>query len=124
MSVSAVSMHSPPAATNVPRSSGEIPEATQQAAPPVKKTVQAEPVQSATKASRQELEKAVEAVQKFTEPMASNLQFTIDEETGITVVKVVDTSTKEVIRQMPSEEMLQIAKALDRLQGILIKQKA
>ena len=32
--------------------------------------------------------------------------------------------TNEVIRQIPSEEMLEIAKALDRLQGLLVKQKA
>jgi len=73
---------------------------------------------------RAALEQAVTAVQKFTQPLASNLQFSIDEETGIKMVKVIDTATKEVIRQIPSEEMMEIAKALDRLQGILIQQKA
>lgn len=75
-------------------------------------------------AGRQQLEQAVEAVKKFVQPMASNLDFSIDEDTGIRVVKVIDTSTKEVIRQFPSEEILQIAQTLDRLQGLLIKQQA
>ena len=56
--------------------------------------------------------------------MANNLQFTVDEDTGIDVVKVVDTDTKEVIRQFPSEEILAIAKAIDQLQGLLVKDKA
>jgi len=74
--------------------------------------------------TREQLDNAVKAVQKFVQPLASNLQFSIDEETNIRVVKVVDIATKEVIRQIPSEEILQIAKALDRLQGLLFQQKA
>jgi len=50
--------------------------------------------------------------------------FPFDDDTGRTVVKVVDASTDEVIRQIPSEEVLAIAKALDKLQGVLIKQEA
>ena len=52
-----------------------------------------------------------------------NLQFTVDEDTGIDVVKVIDTETEEVIRQFPSEEVLAIARALDKLQGLLIRDK-
>lgn len=55
--------------------------------------------------------------------MARNLLFSIDDDSGRTIVKVVDNATKEVIRQIPSEEILSIAKALDRLKGLLIKQE-
>lgn len=74
--------------------------------------------------SRQELERAAKTVEKFVEPMTSQLQFSVDEETGTRVVKVIDRSTKEVIRQIPSEEMLQIARSLERLQGLLFRDKA
>jgi hypothetical protein len=37
---------------------------------------------------------------------------------------VVDGVTKEVIRQIPNEEVLAIARAMDRLQGLLLKGKA
>lgn len=63
-------------------------------------------------------------MQKAIQPMANNLQISIDKDTGTTVVKVVDTSTKEVIRQIPTEEALSIAKSLDKLDGMLFKQKA
>jgi flagellar protein FlaG len=72
----------------------------------------------------QELESAVQKVQNFTQNLAKELQFDIDKGSGRTVVKVVDTGTKEVIRQIPSEEMLAMAKALDQIQGLLVKQKA
>jgi len=73
---------------------------------------------------RQELERALENVRRVVEPVAHNLQFVVDEDTGRTVVKVVDGATDEVIRQIPSEEILSIAKALDKLSGLLIEQKA
>lgn len=70
-----------------------------------------------------QLKRAVDQVNKFVGPISSDLKFTVDESTGINVVKVIDLSTKDVIRQIPSEEMLSIARSLDKLQGLLIKQK-
>ena len=74
--------------------------------------------------SRTDIEDAVTKVQKVVEAQASNLLFSIDDDSGKTVVKVVDSSTKETIRQIPSEEILSIAKALDKLQGLLLRQTA
>ena len=45
-------------------------------------------------------------------------------EHGTTIVRVTDTSTGQLIRQMPSAEMIEIAKALDQFQGMLIRRKA
>lgn len=85
----------------------------------------ARPVEASTPAEKQQqLESAVKAVKEFTQPIANNLEFSLDDATGKTIVRVVDTSTKEVLRQIPSEEMLEIAQALDRLQGLLVRQKA
>lgn len=74
-------------------------------------------------ARREELDRALDDVRKAVEPVARNLLFSIDDDSGRTIVKVVDNATKEVIRQIPSEEILSIAKALDRLKGLLIKQE-
>lgn len=67
---------------------------------------------------------AIEKVQEFTNTLANELKFSIDDKSGHTVVKIVDTATDEVIRQIPSEEMLAIADALGQIQGVLLKQKA
>ena len=54
----------------------------------------------------------------------NNLQFSVDKETGKTVVRVVDAQNGETIRQIPSEEALALSKSLDKLQGLLLSQKA
>lgn len=74
--------------------------------------------------SSEQVQKAVENLRRTVAPLANDLQFSVDEGTGTTVIKVVDSSTKEVIRQIPSEEVLSLAKDLDQLQGLLLKNKA
>lgn len=72
----------------------------------------------------EKLRAAVEKIQEFVSSTASDIKFSIDEDSGRTVVRVIDRETQEVIRQIPSQEMLDLAQALDKLQGLLIKQKA
>lgn len=74
--------------------------------------------------SRAELDKAVKAVNDFVGSVNNSLNFSVDDSTGKTIVKVIDSSTKEVLKQFPSEEMLSIAKALDGIKGLLVQQKA
>lgn len=75
-------------------------------------------------ASRAQVEEAAKAVNDFLKPINNALEFQLDDDTGKTVVRVIDTATKDVIRQFPSEEMLSIAKAIDKMKGLLIHQKA
>lgn len=67
--------------------------------------------------------RAAEQINKVMKQFDNNIQFSVDENNR-TNVKVVDTQTNEVIRQLPSKEMLAIAQALDKFQGLLIKIKA
>ena len=78
----------------------------------------------AAKPTLDQVKQAVDQVQQIVRPLAQSLQFSIDEDTHNTVVKIVDTETNKVIRQIPSEEMLQMAKALDKFTGLLMKQTA
>lgn len=73
---------------------------------------------------RTALRDAVQRANETVQVLRSNLQFTVDETTGIDVVKFIDIKTKEVIRQIPSEEMLALARRLDEIKGLLIKEKA
>ena len=74
--------------------------------------------------SKQQLDDAVKAVSSIVGSVNNSLEFSVDGSSGKTVVKIVDTGTKEVIRQIPSEEMIAIAKALDGIKGLLVRQKA
>lgn len=74
--------------------------------------------------TQQQVQDAAEKANKAIEALKSNLQFTVDKSTGINVVKIVDTETKQTIRQIPSEEMLSIAHRLEEIKGLLIKNSA
>jgi len=66
---------------------------------------------------------AAEKINHQLQTVAPNLRFSVDEDTGKTVVRVVDTDTGEIIRQVPSEEVLAISRSIDRLQGLLFHQQ-
>ncbi len=70
------------------------------------------------------LSQAVERINTALQARSPELEFSVDSDSERMVVKVIDRDTKEVIRQMPSEEALEIAKALDRMQSLLIRQTA
>lgn len=91
-------------------------------ATPVETSVAAQ--QPAPVPNMRELEHAVEHINKTVKALSPSLEFSLDKDSNRTVLKIVDNQTKEVIRQVPSEEALEIAKALDKLQGLIIKQKA
>lgn len=67
----------------------------------------------------EQVTEAVDQIQQFTQTLTQNLKFSIDEDTGKMVIKIVDAQTQEVIRQMPSEEAIKIASALGKIQGLL-----
>jgi flagellar protein FlaG len=64
------------------------------------------------------------SVQNYLADLNTNLSFEVHEKTGELVVKVVDRSTKEVIRQIPPEDLLQLHDKLEELRGVLFNGKA
>lgn len=74
--------------------------------------------------SAEQLTQAVAGINQVMQKLAPGLEFSVDQESNRTIVRVVDQQTKELIRQMPSAETLEIAKALDRVQGLLISLRA
>lgn len=76
------------------------------------------------KQGSQQLDQAVEHINKTLAQSRQGVEFSVDKDTDLNVVKVIDRETKAVLRQMPNEEALAIARQIDRTQGLLIKQKA
>ena len=74
--------------------------------------------------SKDEVSDAVKKLNEAMPPSAQSLEFEIDEDSKEIVVKIIDQSTREVVRQMPSKEALEMAKAIDKMQGLLIRQTA
>jgi len=63
--------------------------------------------------SEQALDAAVKQLNSYAQSINRNLEFNVDTDSGQTVVKVIDSKTDELIRQIPNEEALNIAKQLD-----------
>jgi flagellar protein FlaG len=85
----------------------------------------ADPVQkAASPPNMQQLADAVKSINKTLQEQSQGVEFAVDGDTDRMIVKVIDHETKEVLRQIPSEEVLAIAKALDKAQGLLLQQKA
>ena len=72
----------------------------------------------------EQVEQAVKDIRKVVSAVSSDLQFSVDKDSGRTMVKVVDAKTKEVIRQIPGEEVLAIRRALDKMKGLLLRMEA
>ena len=81
-------------------------------------------VQAPTEQDKQTLEEAVVSMQDATQAMQRNLDFSIDESSGRMVVKVTDSASGDVIRQMPTEEALRLAESLDEMRSLLFKAQA
>lgn len=96
--------------------------AARQAAVPVQ-TVNAVQ-QAAQLPSMTQVNDAVKQINETLKRLSQGLEFSIDPDNQRAIVKVVDTQTQDVIRQIPTPEALEIAKALDRVQGLLIREKA
>jgi len=77
--------------------------------------------QAAMAPSNDQVKQAVQTINKSWSN-ARGLEFSVDDD--ITIVKVVDMKTKDIIRQMPSEETIAIAKSLEQAIGSLVNEKA
>ncbi|WP_449101457.1 flagellar protein FlaG [Pseudomonas veronii] len=73
---------------------------------------------------RPELENAVKNIQDFVQSTQRQLNFSIDDSTGLVVVKVIATDSGELIRQLPSEAALKLAQSLSDASSLLFDGKA
>ena len=117
MSIQAIS-------TALPQSSSEAGAIARDARASAPVPAQAKLAPATQAVSPEQLKAAVNSVQEYIKPLNNNLEFSVINDTRQVLVKVVDSETKEVIRQIPSEEMIAIARALDSIKGLFIKQNA
>ena len=73
--------------------------------------------------SKEELSSAVAHLNQYIDSAISSVEFSMDSDSGKTVVKVIDSETRKVLRQIPNAEALSLSKSLDRVEGLIIKQK-
>lgn len=72
----------------------------------------------------QKIEEAVTQINEYVQNLDRKLHFSVDEVSGKTIIRVIDSSTDELIRQIPSEKLLAVSQALEEFSGLLLEAKA
>lgn len=125
-----------PASTPAPllQSAGTLPARSERAAeaasvpsepvgakPPPTMIVTADEV---AKPSREAVVEAARHIESFVKSVGRSLDFSVDPTTGDNVLRVLNPENGEVVRQLPAEETLRIARAVDYMQSVLVNQRA
>ncbi|EKT4485875.1 flagellar protein FlaG [Shewanella algae] len=72
----------------------------------------------------EQLQQVAEELSNTMSMMRKGLAFKVDETSGTHVVSVMDVDSGDVIRQIPSEEALELAAKLSEVAGLLMKTEA
>lgn len=68
----------------------------------------------------EKVERAVRQINDYLQVVQRNLQFSVDQDTKQVVIKVIDAATGEVVRQIPPEAVLEMARAMMKDDGGLL----
>jgi flagellar protein FlaG len=75
------------------------------------------------KVSKEELEQAINQMNDFLKPTYTSVQFKLHDKTHSYYAVLVDCATSEVIKEIPSEKMLDMYAAMEDFIGILFDKK-
>ncbi len=75
----------------------------------------------ARKLEGEELDGTVSDLNVLAQQMHRELRFAVDEDSGEVVVKVIDSETDEVLRQIPPEEVLKLRERLIDAAGVIFR---
>lgn len=110
-----------------PAVDSSVTSAPQQAIQNQQSTVQKPAGPSPAELSEQNVEalhKTVDAINDFMSQFQRTLNFSVDQEGGQTIIKVIDKSNDELVRQIPSEDFIEISKHIEQMNNLLFSEKA
>ena len=130
--VAALNSASQPLGAGVMQTAGSVPERVAQpvrsdaevVAKAASTEIKPSAVNEVTQPTREVVAKAAEQIQNFVQSMGRNLSFSIDSTTGYHIVRVTNPETGDVVRQLPTEELIRIAQSFEQLNAALVHQKA
>jgi len=78
------------------------------------------PAKESSQTSNEQLEKVTEELNQRAQSLQRDLHFSVDEDTGDTVIRVVDSASQKTIRTIPSDEFLSLSEQLNQSVGLLL----
>lgn len=112
----------PPVATGAPKVN--IPSDAEVVSKVISTEIKPSNVSEMAQSTRAVIEKAAQELESFVHSMGRSINISVDGNTGYHVVTVTNPETGEVIRQMPSPELLKIAQSLPKYDGLFLNRKA
>ena len=82
------------------------------------------PLKDVTKPSREAVESAAKQIQHFVSSMQRQVSISKDDVTGYIKVQIINPDSGEVIRTLPSDELIRIAHSFEQLGNVMVHQKA
>jgi len=76
-----------------------------------------------TKMTREKTEELVDSLNKFLSPIQTSLKFELHDKLNEYYVTIVDSETKEVVKEIPPKKMLDIYAALAEQLGLIVDKK-
>ncbi len=73
---------------------------------------------------KEQVEQAAVRVKDVLRGTTTHLEIEIDHDLGKVVIKILNGDSGEIIRQIPSQELLDLAKQLGNPKGLLIRERA
>ena len=72
----------------------------------------------------EKLEQAAARVKEVLRGTTSRLEIEIDPDSNKAVIRILNGESGEIIRQIPAQELLDLAKHLDEPKGLLVRERA
>ena len=82
------------------------------------------PAKENTQVTSQKVEQVADKLNQHVQNLKRDLHFSVNEDTGEVVIKVVDSESQRMIRTIPSDEVLSMQEKLNQTVGVLLNAKA
>lgn len=73
--------------------------------------------------SEKQVQEAVDSTNKELEKLQTNLRFSVHKQTKQIMIKIIDSNTKEVIKELPPEKLLDMVASMMERAGLIIDKK-
>jgi flagellar protein FlaG len=84
----------------------------------------AAPTASESQLSLEKARSMVAEINKTLEEVEGNYSVSVDDDTGLVVVRITDTESGDIIKQVPPEQVLEASVSLEKIIGLLVNDQA
>lgn len=111
--------------TTSPPEGSKAPSRARQGATPVESPTPSEaPVATAVVPGKEELMALAEEMNQTLKQINGNYSVSVDDATGVMVVRITDEDTGEVVKQIPPQQILDVSVSVERIVGLLVNDQA